>query len=70
MDTQSVPNTIIHEEGRKNGVIHKEWYDHGRTSRTASYGPASMSKWPCTVKKLVKNRFTNRSYHYHSSLIE
>ena len=39
MDTQSAPKTIIHKEGRKNGVIHKKWYDHGRTSRTASYVP-------------------------------
>ena len=43
MDTQSVPKTIVHEEGRKNGVIHKNWYDHGRTSRTASYGPGLRS---------------------------
>ena len=40
MDTQSVRKNILYEEGRKNGVIRKKWYDHGRTGRTASYGPA------------------------------
>ena len=44
MDTQSVPKTIVHKEGHKNGVIHKKWYNHGRTSRTTSYGPAAYHK--------------------------